>query len=471
MNKTKMIVTVGPKSNSEDIIRKMIISGADVIRINMSYASFEEAKDIILKVRKINLDLNIQTGIMIDTLGPEIRIGNLEKPFIKLEKGKLIRIVYNNIVGNEEMISVNSKEVIERCEENDEIFLNSGEVKIIVDKKTDDTLICKIDNDGKIKPNTTVNLKNITLNTTFLSEYDKKCIEFASKFEADFLALSHVRDNLDVLDVNDLLINLNNSNMQIISKIENKSAIDEIENILKVSDGIMVSRGDLGLEFELEKLPCVQKRIATLTKNKGKICIIATEMLASMEKNIRPTRAEVSDVANSVLDKTDAVMLSAETAIGDYPVETVLTMNKIIDEIENEIDYNDILKKIDRKEEIDISKAISYSAVDSANRVSAKAIVCSTLSGLTAKDISNYIPSCPVIATSPIDKVVRGLTINYGIIPFLVSNCDTTEELIKSSIITAKKVLKLEKGDKIVIAGSFPMTINYTNFIKIEEIK
>ena len=164
-------------------------------------------------------------------------------------------------------------------------------------------------------------------------------------------------------------------------------------------------------------------------------------------------------------------MLSAETAIGDYPVETVLTMNKIIDEIENEIDYNDVLKKIDRKEEIDISKAISYSAVDSANRVSAKAIVCSTLSGLTAKDISNYIPSCPVIATSPIDKVVRGLTINYGIIPFLVSNCDTTEELIKSSIITAKKVLKLEKGDKIVIAGSFPMTINYTNFIKIEEIK
>ena len=471
MNKTKMIVTIGPKSNNDEIIKEMILNGADVIRINMSYASFEEAKNIILSVRKLNLELGVQTGIMIDTLGPEIKIGNIEKPKVELKKDSLIRIVCNEIVGNSEIVPITEKSAIEKCELADEIYLNNGEVKVTVLNKDKDTLICTVNNDGIIKPNSTVNIKNTTIDIPFLSKYDKECIEFASNYEADYIALSHVRDSLDVLDVNDLLINLNNSNMQIISKIENKSAIDEIDNILKVSDGIMVSRGDLGLEFEIEKIPSVQKRIASLTKENGKICIIATEMLASMQYNIRPTRAEVSDVANSVLDKTDAVMLSGETAIGEYPIETVKTMNKIIEEIEKEINYNDLLKTIDRKEKIDISKAISYSAVDSANRVDAKAIVCSTLSGLTAKDISNYIPSCPVIATSPIDKVVRGLTINYGIIPFLVPNCNTTDELIESSVKTAKKILDLKKGDKIVIAGSFPMTINYTNFLKIEEIK
>ena len=224
--------------------------------------------------------------------------------------------------------------------------------------------------------------------------------------------------------------------------------------------------------MDIEKVPSIQKKLTKYTKEKEKICIIATEMLASMEENDKPTRAEVLDVANAVLDKTDALMLGAETAIGNYPVQTVKIMNNIIEEIEKEIDYNDLLLEISRNEEINISKAIAYSSVDSANRVKASAIVCSTMSGTTAKDISNYRPSCPVIAVSPNAKVVRGLSINYGIIPLNVGLAETTDELVNISIEAAKKILNLAEKDKVVVVGSFPLeSVNYTNFMKIEEVK
>ena len=277
--------------------------------------------------------------------------------------------------------------------------------------------------------------------------------------QVDYLALSHVKDQLDVLDVNDLLIELSDDHIQIISKIENKTAIEEMKGILKVSDGVMIARGDLGIELEIEKIPSIQKKIANAAKEAEKICIIATEMLSTMQENPRPTRAEVSDVANAVLDGTDAVMLSSETAIGKYPVETVTTMNKIIDEIENEINKTDI------------PTAIAYSTVDSANRINANAIVCSTMTGLTAKKISHFRPSAPVIAISPIEKTVSGLTINYGIIPMKVPMLESTDEIIEKSTEVAKEALNLEKKNRIVIAGSFPLNVEYTNFLRIEEIK
>ena len=233
----------------------------------------------------------------------------------------------------------------------------------------------------------------------------------------------------------------------------------------------MIARGDLGIEVQIEKIPSIQKKIANAAKEAEKICVVATEMLSTMQENPRPTRAEVSDVANAVLDGTDAVMLSSETAIGKYPIETVKTMNKIIDEIENEINYNDLLLEYSRKDKIDISMAIAYSTVDSANRVKASAIVCSTLSGNTAKKISHYRPGCPVIAISPDEKTVRGLSINYGIIPMNAPVVTSTDEIVQISVDAAKKALNLTQG-KIVIAGSFPLKkISYTNFMKIEEIR
>lgn len=472
MNKTKMIGTLGPSSCTYEVIRDMIRSGVDVVRINMSYASFEFAREAILNVRRINLEQKVETGIMIDTRGPEVRIGSLEKPIINLEKNKMIRIVYSDVVGNSEIISVPYKEIIDHSKIGDEIYLNNASVKLVVVNKDEDTLICSVKNDGVIKTESTISVPNVNFNIPFLSNYDKEIIRFAVEMQVDYLALSHVKEEMDVLDVNDILINYNDNNIQLISKIENRQAIEEINKILKVSDGIIIARGDLGIEMDIEKVPSIQKKLTKIVKDKEKICVIATEMLASMEDNEKPTRAEVSDVANAVLDKTDALMLGAETATGNYPVETVKMMNNIIDEIENEIDYNDLLLEISRNEEINISKAIAYSSVDSANRVKASAIVCSTMSGSTAKDISNYRPSCPVIAVSPNAKVVRGLSINYGIIPLSVGMAENTDELVDISIEASKKILDLNTGDKVVVVGSFPLeSVNYTNFMKIEEVK
>lgn len=472
MNKTKIIATIGPSSKSKEVIKNMIVEGVDVIRINMSHSTFDDAKDVILKVREINRELNNVTGIMIDTRGPEIRLTNLEKNKVKLESGNTIRIVKNNIVGNSEMVSLTLPDVINYIKVGERLVVNDGNIELIVLSKTTDTLICEIKNDGYIKSFCSVNIPDADFNLRFLSEFDRETIKFAVMMEVDYLALSHVKDQMDVLDINDLLIELSDDHIQIISKIENKTAIDEIKNILKVSDGVMIARGDLGIDIELAKIPSVQKKIANMAKEQEKICIIATEMLSSMLDSPRPTRAEVSDVANAVLDGTDTVMLSSETAVGKYPVETVNTTNKIIDEIEKEIDYNSLLLEHNRKDKLSISDAISYSAVDSANRVNASVIVCSTLSGKTAKKISNCRPSASVIAISPDEKTVSSLTINYGIIPVKVPMLDSTDEVINVSVETAKKVFELKEKDRVVVVGSFPLeTVNYTNFMKIEEIR
>lgn len=471
MNKTKMIATIGPSSYKREIIKEMLISGVDVVRINMSHSDFEFAKNVILTVRDLDRELSLSTGIMIDTRGPEIRIGSLEKNKIKLEKGKTIKILKEPIVGNENAISTSFRDLVNYAKVGEKLLVNDGSVELVVVSKDADTMVCFVNNEGFIKSNCSINIPEADFNIKFLSEYDKETIKFAVNMEVDYLALSHVKDQLDILDVNDLLIELNDDHIQIISKIENQNAIEEMKSILKVSDGVMIARGDLGIEVQIEKIPSIQKKIANAAKEAEKICIVATEMLSTMQENPRPTRAEVSDVANAVLDGTDAVMLSSETAIGKYPVETVATMNRIIDEIENEIDYNDLLLEYSRKDKIDISMAIAYSTVDSANRVKADAIVCSTLSGSTAKKISNYRPGCPVIAISPDAKTVRGLSINYGIIPINAPMVESTDEIVQISTTTAKKVLGLQQG-KIVIAGSFPLKkVDYTNFMKIEEIR
>ena len=472
MNKTKMIATIGPSSKSKDVIKRMIEGGVDVVRINMSHSTFEEARSVILSVREIDRELNTSTGIMIDTRGPEIRVTDLENKKIKLEKDNTIRIIKNNINGNSDFFSITLPDAINYIRIGQKILLNDGSVELEVMSKSNDTLICDVKNDGFIKSHCSVNIPDADFDLRFLSDYDRETIKFAVLMQVDYLALSHVKNELDVLDINDLLIELDDGHIQIISKIENKTAIEEIDRILKVSDGVMVARGDLGIELDIEKIPGVQKRIANLAKENEKICIIATEMLSSMQENPRPTRAEVSDVANSVLDGTDAIMLSSETAIGKYPVETVNITNKIIDDIEKEINYNNLLLEFDRKDKINIPDAICYSAVDCANRVDAKVIVCSTITGKTAKKISHFRPSSSVIAISPDEKTVSGLSINYGIIPIKVPYMDTTDEIIKVSIDEAKKVFNLSKNDKIIIVGTFPnKEVDYTNFLKIEEIK
>ena len=472
MNKTKIVATIGPSSSDYNILKQMALAGVSVFRLNMAYASLEFAREVILDVRRISLEINKEIGIMLDTRGPELRIGGLEKPVIHLEKDKIIRIINSSIIGNNEMISVNEEAIVKHTTVGNNIYLNNANVKLVVINKDEDTLVCRILNDGDIISESTINIPDIKFNINFLSNYDKEVIKFAVNMQVDYLALSHVREEMDVLDVNDLLISLNDNDIQIISKIENKDALEEMDKILNVSDGIIISRGDLGIEISLERLPRLQKALAKKIKEKEKICIISTEMLSSMKNNIKPTRAEVSDIANAVLDNVDALMLGEETAIGNYPLEAVKIMKSSIEEIEKDINYKDILENLTKNKRIDISKAISYASCEAAREVNAKAIVCSTLSGNTAKDISNYKPCCPLIAISPNSKVVRGLSVNYGIIPITVGQAETTDELVEISKRACVKALDLTNEDKIVIVGTFPLhNVKYTNFLKIEEVK
>ena len=471
MNKTKIVATIGPSSSDYNVLKQMALAGVSVFRINMAYASLEFAREAILDVRRISLEINKEIGIMLDTRGPELRIGGIEKPVIHLEQDKIIRIIDQPIIGNSEMISVNETGIIEHTSVGNILYLNNASVKLTVINKDENTLVCKILNDGDIISESTINIPDIKFNINFLSNYDKEVIKFAVNMQVDYLALSHVREEMDVLDVNDLLISLNDNNIQLISKIENKDSLDAIDKILGVSDGVIISRGDLGIEISLEKLPRLQKALAKKVKSKEKICIISTEMLSSMKNNIKPTRAEVSDIANAVLDNVDALMLGEETAIGNYPLESVKIMKSTIENIEKDIDYKEVLSSIVKHKTIDVSKAVSYSACEAASAIKSSAIVCSTLSGNTAKDISNFKPCCPLIAISPNSKIVRGLSINYGIIPITVAQADTTDELVEISKRVCMKTLDLNDGDKIIIVGSFPLhNAKYTNFLKIEEV-
>ena len=472
MNKTKIVATIGPSSSDYNVLKQMALSGVSVFRLNMAYTSLDFARSVILDVRRISFEINKEIGIMLDTRGPELRIGGLEKPTIHLEKDKIIRIINSTIIGNNEMICVNEKVIIDHVTVGNTIYLNNANVKLVVINKDEDTLVCRVIDEGDIISESTINIPDIKFNINFLSNYDKEVIKFAVNMQVDYLALSHVREEMDVLDVNDLLISLNDNDIQIISKIENRESLEEIDKILNVSDGIIISRGDLGIEISLERIPRLQKSLTKKIKQKEKICIISTEMLSSMKNNIKPTRAEVSDIANAVLDNVDALMLGEETAIGNYPLETVKMMKSTIEDIEKDINYKEYLANITKNKKIDISKAISYASCEAACMIDACAIVCSTLSGSTAKDISNYRPSCPIVAISPNSKVVRGLSINYGILPMTIGQADTTDELVELSKRACSKAIELNNNDKIIIVGTFPLNnTKYTNFMKIEDIK
>ena len=350
-------------------------------------------------------------------------------------------------------------------------MLDDGTIKLMVTGIKNTDITCKVIVGGMLKDNKGINIPDTDLDIDFLSVSDKNDILFASKLNADFIALSFIRNANDVLDVNDILIGEKNEHTQIISKIENERAVLDIDNIIKVSDGIMVARGDLGVEIELEKLPYIQKNIVSKVKEKNKICIVATEMLSSMETNIRPTRAEVSDIANAVIDGADSVMLSGETAIGMYPVESVETVYKIINETEKNLDHNKmLLKKIDEKN-LDNTSVLAYSTVEAANLLNAKAIVVSTISGYTARRVSGYRPNCPIIVTTPESSTATSLSLNWGVVPIVVKKFGSTDDIIENAKEQVVKMLDIKEGDKIIITGGFPIKkTRSTNFMKIENL-
>lgn len=469
MKLTKIIATIGPASEQVEVLKEMAQSGLNCIRINMSHAQYDEAERRMNIIREVNKETGSNIGILIDTKGPELRSGNFIGGSTTLKEGDIVTVDTSNIEGDNKHFSISYPGLMEDVKVGNSILLNNGLVRLTVLEKTNECLSCKVENTGTIKNRRAVNLPGVRLSIPFLSEKDIEDIEFAIKQDVDFLALSFVSSKEDVLEVRELLKKHGNTHIQIISKIENQHAVDNIDAILDVSDGIMVARGDLGVEVPMEKLPIIQKQLIHQCTQRGKISIVATEMLASMEENPRPTRAEVSDVANAVLDGTDAIMLSGETANGKYPVGTVEMMAKIAKEVEQDKKDGHITKEF--KVISNITETIARSVIEAAKTIDAEVIVASTMSGYTARKISNYRPNCPILATSPDEKTVRKLALNYGVYAIVTGMVDSTDEIIRESIQIAKKYFQMNPGDKMIITGGFPIgTTKTTNLMKIEEV-
>ena len=466
MKKTKIICSIGPATNTKEVFKSLVHAGMNVARVNFSHATIEERETVRDLVKWINEEENLNIGLLYDTKGPEFRNGEVVEGGINLIPGKTIRIVRENVVGNDERFSVNHKEALDSLNIGSIIQLENGLMKIEVISKEEDGVTCKVINGGILGSKKSLFVPGVKLDIPFISEVDKEDIIYACKNNGDFLAISFVSTKEDVLAAKEILKE-QNSNMKIIAKIESKTGIDNLDEILDVSDGVMVARGDLGEEVSISLLPVYQKLIIKKAREHGKFCIVATEMLESMKKNSRPTRAEVTDVANAVLDGTDAVMLSGETTVGAYPVEAVKFMASITSDAEeyseNHFGY---LGKIGRTE------CIAKSAVDLTSYVDVKAIVAEAISGYSTRMISNFRPKCPILATCTTPEVARSLALNYGVYTTLVPLMDDTDELVHLVREKAIEYFKLTNGDKIIITGGLPAVnnIRLTNFLKIEEI-
>lgn len=470
MKKTKVIATIGPASKDIEVLKNLILSGMDVARINLRYADKEFCKDIVNKINNLNKELKTNIAILFDLEGPDITVGHFSGGSAYLNKGDKIRIYMDEILGDSTKFSISYPNLINEIKVNSLIKINDGLIELKIIDKEINYLLCEVIIGGFIEDGKGVNVP-VHLNIPFLRQKDIKDIELANELNVDYLALSHVRSYEDVLSVNDMLINLGNDHMAIISKIENEHALEELDEIIRNSEGIMVARGDLGVELPMERIPRIQKMIINKCHIEGKISIVATELLSSMENIVRPTRAEVADIANAVLEGTDAVMLSGETTIGNYPVETMDVMSKIIESTEQDQNYYEFLDTSMRSEKQDITGSVAYSAVECAIRLKCKAIVTPTISGYTARKISRFRPSCPIIAITPDINVVKNLSLYYGIYPVLEHDVNSFDKIMKISKEKAKNILKLEEKDKIIITGGYPFKeVKHTNFMKIEEV-
>ena len=469
MKKTKIICSIGPSSNQADVMEKMVLAGMNVARINFTHATMEEREQACRSVREVRKRTGKNVAILWDTKGPEFRSGMLENDSIELIPGKIIRIVKDNVLGNEERFTVNHPEALNSLSVGDTILLENAKMKLEVISVEEDGVTCKIVAGGVLGNRKSMSVPGIKLNIPYVSDLDRADLKYACENGGEYLAISFVSSKEDVLEIKEILKEHHREDLQIICKIESDLGIKNLEEILEVSDGVMVARGDLGTEIPSERLPIVQKEIAKTCRRMGKICVVATEMLETMMENARPKRAETSDIANAVLDGTDAVMLSGETTVGKHPVETVRAMAKICEVTEEyaKFDYTSGIKSVN-----DIPTAIADSVVASANRLDAKLICAATISGKTAKMISNLKPKAIVAGLCPDEKSGRRLALNWGVYPIIMPICNSTDEVLTESIVRAKQFMDLKQGDIVVTTGNFPNTgeSRPTNLMKIEEI-
>lgn len=470
MKKTKIICSIGPASNDyEKAFKKMVLNGMNVARINFSHATIEERETVVSLVKKVNQELNKHVAILYDTKGPDFRTGKAQEGGIQLVEGNQIRIVKEDVIGTEEAFTVNYKDALDDIPEGAHVLLEDGLMELEVTAKEKDALLCTIISGGVLLDRKGVNVPGVTLNVPFISEQDREDIIYACQHDGDYLALSFVDEKEDVLQVREILKEQNREDMLVISKIESETAIDNIDDIIEVSDGIMVARGDLGVEVPVVNLPIYQKTIIEKCRAQGKFCIVATEMLSSMQKSARPTRAEVSDIANAVIDGTDAVMLSGETTTGKHPIEAVTYMANVCENTEKYLQYQE---KVETVYQMDVSSSIAKGVVEITNDIDIQAIITATMTGHTTRNISNLRPNTMIIAACPNEDVAHKLALNFGVYPMITDLSGSTDEIVKKCTEQAKKEFGLKENDLVVVTGGFPnsTTTPRTNYLKIETL-
>ena len=470
MRKTKIICTLGPSTDKDGVLRELVANGMNVARFNFSHGSYEEHKGRLDNLKAIRAELGKPVAALLDTKGPEIRLKEFKNGVEMLEAGQTFTLTTREVEGTKEICSITYKDLPQDVHEGGTIMLDDGLIKLRITNVTDTDITCEVLNSGKIKNKKGVNVPGVHLSMPYLSQRDRDDIIFGVQQGFDFIAASFVRTAQDVYDIRNLL-NENDSNIRIIAKIENREGVNNIDSILAAADAVMVARGDLGVEIDFTELPGIQKSVIDRSFSFGKPIVTATQMLDSMMVNPRPTRAEISDVANAIYDGTSAIMLSGETAAGAYPVEALKTMSAIAERTENEVHYRDNRLVDAGNGQISVSDATAHAACLTAKDVNASAIVTVSESGNTARLLSKYRPAQPIIACVMNEQVQRQLAISWGITPLMMALAHSTDELIEMSTSLAKENGYLHDGELAVVTAGVPVGVSgTTNMIKIHMI-
>lgn len=469
MRKTKIICTLGPSTDKGDVLKQLILSGMDVARFNFSHADHEEHLSRFTKIKQLREELNIPVATLLDTKGPEIRLGNFkDDKKIELNEGQTFTLTTRDVEGDETQVSISYPNLIYDIEVGTTILIDDGLIEMQVIEMNPTDIICKVKNNGIVSSKKGVNVPGIHLSMPYVSDKDRDDILFGIKHGYDYIAASFVRSAQDILEIKKIL-KKHNSQTKIIAKIENYEGINNIDEIIKVADGIMIARGDMGVEIPYEEVPVLQKMIIKKVYNSGKPVITATQMLDSMIKNPRPTRAETTDVANAIYDGTSAIMLSGETASGKYPVEALKTMVRIAIRAEEDIDYKKRFYIRDEVQNPDITDAISRATVTTAHDLNAKMIVTVTTSGKTARMVSRYRPACPIVACTTDSMVCRQLNLAWGVKPLLIAVEHDTFELFDHAMEAVEKAGHITRGELAILTAGVPLGISgTTNILKVQ---
>ena len=469
MRRTKIVCTLGPSTDKEEVLRNLMKNGMNVARMNFSHGTHEEQKARLDMIKKLREELNLPVAALLDTKGPEIRIGDVEGGKLELKPGQEFTLTTEEMLGTEKKVTITYKELYKDVEPGDSILIDDGLIGMEVVRIDESDIVCRVKNGGFISNHKGVNVPGVELNMPFVSPKDLADIVFAVEQDYDFIAASFTRTAEDIMEIRKILQEHGGEKIHIIAKLENKQGVKNCEDILRVADGIMIARGDMGVEIPLEEVPVIQKELIRKAMHMGKPVITATQMLDSMMKNPRPTRAETSDVANAIYQGTSAIMLSGETAAGAYPIEAVQTMAKIAERTEQDIDYSREFKPRKLAEAPDVTSAISHATCTTAADLKAAAIVAVSKSGRTVSRIAKYLPVCPIIGCTTDERVYRQLNLLWGVTPVVMKEANTADELFEHAVELAEQKGLIARGELVVIAAGVPVGLSgTTNMMKVQ---